>query len=232
MKRTVISLGGSIMVRGEDDPKFLMEFRDLLLAQPKDHRIIIITGGGRTARDHIRIGRELGSDEATLDSVGIEATRLNAWLLISGLPDECHPVPIGSIEEALIAIGSFRIVIGGGTHPGHTTDTVAALIAEKWKADSFLNLTAVNGAYTADPNEDRNAKKIDSMTSLQLLELVSDTASGAGSHSVMDPVAAKIIHRAHLRTYIMNGRDLGSVKACLDGKQFDGTIIYHEKEVS
>ncbi len=230
MERTVISLGGSILVRNEDDAAFIDGFRKMLSSFPKERKFIIITGGGRTARDYIGIGRELGSDEATLDWVGIGATRLNSWLMISCLGPECYPRPVETLEEALEASSSYRFVVGGGTHPGHTTDTVAALIAERWKADSFLNLTAVNGAYTADPNKDSTAEKIPEMTSVELMELVSGTVSGAGSHSVMDPIASKIIHRAGLNTYIMNGRDLDSVMNCLDGGDFDGTVVIPKKE--
>jgi uridylate kinase len=229
MKRTVISLGGSILVRNEDDPRFIDGFREILRSFPEDHRFIIITGGGRTARDYIKIGRELGSDEATLDWVGIGATRLNAWLVISSLGKDCYPRPVETLEEAIQASSSHRFVIGGGTHPGHTTDTVAALIAERWNADSFLNLTAVNGAYTSDPNKDADARKIDTMTSWELMDLVSGTITGAGSHSVMDPVASKIIHRASLKTFILNGRDLEAVTRCLNGSDFDGTVITHEE---
>lgn len=231
MEKTVISLGGSILVRNEDDDAFIDSFRKMLRSFSDERRFIIITGGGRTARDYIRIGRKLGSDEATLDWIGIGATRLNSWLMISSMGPECYPKPVETMEEALEASSSYRFVVGGGTHPGHTTDTVAALIAERWNADMFLNLTAVNGAYTRDPNRYENADKIDEMSSGELVQLVSATVTGAGSHSVMDPLASKIIHRAGLNTFIMNGRDLGSVKSCLSGKHFDGTVVIPEKGV-
>lgn len=217
------------MVKGNEDTSYLKSLRELLLSLPDDHRFIIITGGGKAARDHIRIGRSLGSDEATLDWVGIAATRLNAWLMISCLGSNCHPIPAETIEEAIIAAASSRFVIGGGTHPGHTTDAVAALIAERWSADHFINLTAVNGAYNADPNKFSNAEKKDSMTGSELVELVSDTSHGAGSHSVMDPLASRIIRRAGLRTSILNGRDLKSLENCLKDEPFDGTVIIGEK---
>ncbi len=225
MKKIVISLGGSILIKGENDHAYLGSLRELLLSFPDDHRFIIITGGGRTARDYINIGRSLGSDEATLDWIGIGATRLNAWLMVACLGPTCNSKPVETIEEALSASGSNRFVVGGGTHPGHTTDTVAALIAERWEADHFINLTAVNGAYTEDPNKVSNATKIDSMTSEELVNLVSGTFSGAGSHSVIDPLASKVIHRSGLRTSILNGRDLEALKDCLNGRLFDGTVI-------
>jgi uridylate kinase len=187
--------------------------------------LAIITGGGRTAREYIAIGRTCGADEATLDEIGIAATRLNAFLLISALKGNSYPRPFISIDEGLTALGSFRIAVGGGTHPGHTTDAVSALLAERWGADIMLNLTSVDGAYTADPEKDPKAKRIERMTSSELVKLVSGAGRTAGSHSVMDPLAAQVLHRARIPSCILHGRDLESVRACLSGDQFNGTIV-------
>ncbi len=227
-RKVVLSLGGSIIKRDEDDVRYLNDIRALLMGLNEDISFIIVTGGGRTARDHIRLGRDLGADETTLDRMGIAATRLNSWLIISLLGDRCYPIPFQSIEEALKGAAGFRFVVGGGTHPGHTTDAVSAMIAERWKADMFINLTAVNGAYTSDPNVDENAEKIDEMSSSELISLVSSTEKKAGSHSVMDPMAAEVIHRAGIKTAILNGRDLGSLADCIDESSFDGTRILPE----
>ena len=227
-RKVVLSLGGSIIKRDEDDVQYLNDIRALLMGLNEDISFIIVTGGGRTARDHIRLGRDLGADETTLDRMGIAATRLNSWLIISLLGDRCYPVPFQSIEEALKGAAGFQFVVGGGTHPGHTTDAVSAMIAERWKADLFINLTAVNGAYTSDPNVDENAEKIDEMSSSELISLVSSTEKKAGSHSVMDPMAAEVIHRAGIKTSILNGRDLGSLADCIDERSFDGTRILPE----
>jgi uridylate kinase len=225
MKKVVLSLGGSILVKGEKDSEYIREIADLILGISRDYRFIIVTGGGRTAREYIRIGRDLGSDEATLDWIGISATRLNSYLLISSMKGSSYPKPFETVEEALLGSASFPVTIGGGTHPGHTTDTVAALIAERWKADLFLNLTTVDGVYTADPNVHDGAERFESMTTGELLDLVSTVSRSAGSHSPMDPLASRIIHRSRIPTTILNGRDLGSVKGAVTGTEFRGTII-------
>jgi uridylate kinase len=225
VKRTVISLGGSILVRGSKDAEFLSMIAAIIRGSSEDMALAIITGGGRTAREYIGIGRTCGADEATLDEIGIAATRLNAFLLVSALKGHCYPRPFLSIDEGLAALGSFRIAVGGGTHPGHTTDAVAALLAERWGADLLLNLTSVDGAYTADPEKDPSAKRIERMTSTELVELVDGAGRSAGSHSVMDPLAAQVLHRAKIPTCILHGRDLESVRSCLRGGHFKGTIV-------
>ncbi|MGA1848656.1 MAG: UMP kinase, partial [Thermoplasmatota archaeon] len=187
----VISLGGSILVKGEDDSRYIRELLDALSSLETNIRYIIVTGGGQTARNYIRIGREAGANEACLDNIGIQATRLNAYLVISAVKENCYPKPFSGLEEAIVGASNFRFTIGGGTHPGHTTDAVSALVAEMWGADLFLNLTAVDGAYTRDPNRFDDAERIEGMTTGELRRLVSETSRGAGSHSVLDPLAAE-----------------------------------------
>ena len=96
-------------------------------------------------------------------------------------------------------------------------------------ANELLNLTAVNGAYTSDPEKDNKAERIDRMTSEELVDLVSSTERKAGSHSVMDPLASRIIARSGIPTFILNGRDLESLRSCLSEKPFDGTVIDVER---
>ncbi len=221
----VISLGGSILVRGEDDALYIRELLDALSSLDGSTRYIIVTGGGQTARKYIGTGREAGANEAYLDNIGIQATRLNACLVISAVKESCYPKPFLDLEEAIIGASNFRFTIGGGTHPGHTTDAVGALVAEMWGADLFLNLTAVDGAYTKDPNRFDDAERIEGMTTGELRTLVSETSRGAGSHSVLDPLAAEIVHRASIRTCILDGRDINNVILSIRGEEFHGTEV-------
>ena len=228
MRKVVISLGGSILVRGDHDPDYMKDLVKSLSEVDRDTRFIIVTGGGRLAREYISIGRECGIDESTLDIVGIQATRMNAWLVLASLKVEgVYPRPFTTLEEALVGASVNRFTIGGGTHPGHTTDAVSAMLGEMWGADLFLNLTAVDGAYTADPNRFEDAARLPRITSRELLDLVSDTRVGAGSHSVMDPLAAAVIHRAGIRTWILDGRDIPNLVRCLSGEEAHGTLVVH-----
>ena len=226
MRKVVISLGGSILVRGDRDAEYIQELVEGLAGSDQGTRFVIVTGGGRLAREYIALGRKLGMDEATLDMLGIQATRTNAWLVLGALGGQnVYPRPFRDLEEALIGSGVFRFTVGGGTHPGHTTDAVSALIAEMWKADLFVNMTAVDVAYTSDPKMDRDAKRIPKLTSKELLDLVSDTARGAGSHSVMDPLAAAVVHRAGIETRILDGRDSPNLLSCISGENAHATIV-------
>ena len=67
---------------------------------------IVITGGGRIARHYINLARNLGSDEASLDIMGIEVSRLNAKLLIVALKEMAYSQVPTDLEE--VAIGSRK----------------------------------------------------------------------------------------------------------------------------
>src|SRR5713101_7601762 len=81
MEKVVISVGGSVLVPGEDDAKYLRDLASLLRGISSRVKLFVVTGGGRVARYYIETGRSLGVGERTLDEFGIAVTRLNARLL-------------------------------------------------------------------------------------------------------------------------------------------------------
>lgn len=190
----------------------------------KKNTVFIVTGGGKAARDYISVARELGADEATCDFIGIEVTRLNARLLISVLGDDAYYEPPRDYKEAKNASLSGKIVIMGGVTPGQTTDAVSAVLAEFIGADLLINATAIDGVYTSDPKKNKNAKKFDSMTPQQLIEIVMKTEMVAGANSPVDLLAAKIIERSNIKTIVLNGGDPKNIVDAASGKH-KGTVI-------
>ena len=82
---------------------------------------VVVTGGGEIARHYINIARSLGSDEANLDIIGIEVSRLNAKLLLVTLGDQAFSQVPKNLEEVALAAASGKIVIAGGLHPGQSS---------------------------------------------------------------------------------------------------------------
>ena len=113
----------------------------------------------------------------------------------------------------------------GGTHPGQTTDAVAALAAEKIKATRLVNATSVDGVYTEDPKTNPAAKRIDRMTFKELLEKVVYAKMEAGSSFIFDPLGAKLISRSKIQTAVVFGRDLQQLSNAIKGQPFVGTLI-------
>jgi uridylate kinase len=165
---------------------------------------VIVTGGGKVARHFISTARSFGSDEASLDILGIEVSRLNARLLILALGDQAYPAVPEDLEQVSKAItDSCRIIVTGGLHPGQSTNATAALIAEKIKASKFFNATDVDGIYDSDPNKNKGAKLFKKITVKECIDLLGSEDSVAGAYDLMDIVALKVIERSKIPTVVL-----------------------------
>ena len=228
MNHTVISIGGSILLH-EEKTDYLGELATMLAALSKDMRIGIVTGGGWIARYYIKAGRSFGASEEYLDLMGIDITRVNARLLITALMNTGADVnlhPPHTVEEAARLSENHRIVVMGGTVPGHTTDAVSAYLASALGAKVLINATAVDGVYTADPKKEPDAERIPKMGYEELKRIIGESGeTGAGPNVVFDPVAADIIEKNAIETRIVNGTRLGELKKAIIGERFLGTLI-------
>jgi uridylate kinase len=225
MDSVVISIGGSVLVPNERDADYLKSLADLLIRMSSTHKLYVVTGGGRIARYYIKTGRELGAQEHYLDELGILVTRLNAMLLAKVIGDITNYEPVKDIDEALDAGKNFQIVLMGGTVPGHTTDAVSAMLAEKVNALRLVNATAVDGVYDSDPKKNSNAKKFNKMTHAQLVEITSRTQGKAGPTVIFDPKGSEIIARVKIPLFVCHGRDLEALENAILGKDFVGTVV-------
>ena len=68
--KIVITIGGSIIIKGYDYKKF-RDYAKVLQDLSKEHQIFVVVGGGKTARDYIGIARGLEASEAICDDIGI-----------------------------------------------------------------------------------------------------------------------------------------------------------------
>ena len=76
-QRVVIKLSGSIFSQDLHNNS-IKEYAEMFSHISKKVHPIVIAGGGKIARLYINLARSLGSDESTLDIMGIEVSRLNA----------------------------------------------------------------------------------------------------------------------------------------------------------
>jgi uridylate kinase len=229
-KRVAIKLSGSIFSeqRNEDTIK---RYAEMLTDISIDVQPIVIAGGGNIARHYINLARYLGSDEASLDIMGIEVSRLNAKLLIAALGEEAYSQVPKNLEEVTIAAESGKIVIVGGLHPGQSTNATSALIAEKVRASRFINATDVDGIYDLDPNISRNAKLLNEITISECVEILKDGSSMAGTYDLMDIVALKVIERSKIPTRVLRS-DITNIKNAIIGTHHMGTEIVMVKKQS
>src|SRR5215218_7741924 len=104
-KKVVIKLSGSIFSEGRNEDT-IKRYAEMLTDVSIDVQPIVIAGGGKIARHYINLARDLGSDEASLDIMGIEVSRLNAKLLIAAIGDLAYSQVPKNLEEIAIAVAS------------------------------------------------------------------------------------------------------------------------------
>lgn len=221
--KVVVSIGGSILIPGNNDSEYIAKLADMLKTACNDAQIAIVVGGGKTARYYAETGRALGGDDYQLDILGIGATRLNAQLLslaLGDMPDKVSEDP----EDLVSKSAPGKIVVMGGTVPGHTTDAVAAMVAKAMKADRIVNATSVDAVYTDDPRKNPDAKKILKMTIDELGELVYKE-HGASKSSVFDPLGVKLAKENKMDILIVDGRNIDELRNAILGKPINGTTV-------
>lgn len=205
--RVIVSIGGSVLAPDLQADR-VDAHADVIDGLVDDgHEVAAVVGGGGVARQYIRTARDLGATEYDLDALGIDVTRLNARLLITALESSATPEPAESHEAARASLRRGEVAVMGGTIPGHTTDAVAALLAEMAGADLLVYATSVPGVFSADPNVDSEAERFDELTAAELVDVIASVETTAGSNAPVDLLAAKIIERSGLRAVVLDGSE-------------------------
>lgn len=224
MDKVVVSIGGSVLVPGDDDAAYIRRLADMLREVASEAQVAVVVGGGREARRYVDMGRALGGSVRELDELGIGITRVNARLLTVALGDIANTeIPVKADDCARMSEPG-RIAVMGGTEPGHTTDAVSAMIAERMGADRIVNASNVDAVYSADPRADPDAVRYERMTIAQLKEVVYQDHD-AGKSSVFDPLGVSIAMRERIDILMVNGRDLEELRNAILGKPIKGTFV-------
>ena len=225
MEKVVVSLGGSVLVPGDDDARHLRDLAALLRDVSARVKLFVVTGGGRVARYYIETGRDLGVGERTLDELGIAVTQLNARLLAAALEGRANRDPATTYAQAAKLARRFPIVVMAGTRPGHTTDRVSASLARLVHAVRIVNATSVDGVYSTDPKTNPEARRFDTLSYEELVRLAGTGHGRAGPAIVFDPQAARFVARWRIPVAVVHGRNLDALRNAILGLPFRGTTI-------
>ena len=143
--------------------------------------VCLVIGGGNIFRG--MSGAAAGMERATGDYMGMLATVMNALAMQNALEQIDVPVRIQSAltisavcepyirRRATRHLEKGRVVIfaAGTGNPFFTTDTAAALRASEMNCQALLKGTRVDGVYSDDPEKNKNAKRFDRVSYLQVL---------------------------------------------------------------
>jgi uridylate kinase len=143
--------------------------------------VCLVIGGGNIFRG--MSGAAAGMERATGDYMGMLATVMNALAMQNALEQIDVPVRIQSAlmisavcepyirRRATRHLEKGRVVIfaAGTGNPFFTTDTAAALRASEMNCQALLKGTRVDGVYSDDPEKNKDAKRFDRVSYLQVL---------------------------------------------------------------
>ncbi len=215
MESVVVSIGGSVFNLSPDG---VSSYSNVVERISERCSIGAVVGGGEVARKYIDIARQLGCGEAVCDDLGISVTHLNAQLLASSIDGGFF---VENHKKANEIINRDGTPIMGGTVPGHTTDAVAAVLAEYIDADLLVYATNVDGVYTKDPKKE-GARRFEKMSYDELIDVAIKDKRKAGGSAVIDFLAARFIERSNIKTLVLDGGNPKKVFSAIFEEDKDG----------
>jgi uridylate kinase len=222
-KLFVISAGGSVFIKEDINTAKIKQFCELINKfNAQDYKFVVVIGGGKTARAYQEVIKEMGANNFELDTIGINATRLNAMLFLNGIKN-AYPKVVEKFSELKIIINNYTPILGG-MNEGQTTDAVAALAAELL-GGKFINLSNVDGIYDSDPRVDSDAVLFEKLSFNDLNFLLREKELVPGQNLFLDKQAASILTRSKIPSAFLSGEHLGDLENYLLGNSFRGTIV-------
>jgi molybdenum storage protein len=208
-----------------------------IVANAKQHQMIISTGGGTRSRHVYTIAMELGMPTGIIATLGQSVSEQNA-LMITTLLGPYGGIKIGHDDVpklgAYFAQGCIPVIHGmppysyweipskDGRLPSHRTDVGAFLLAEVIGARQCIFVKDVDGLYTDNPKINPGAKFIPKISARELIEQNFDDL-------VIERTLPEILLNAQTisRIQIINGLKQDNITKALAGEHV-GTIIYKD----
>jgi uridylate kinase len=191
--------------------------------------IAIVVGGGNIWRG--MTGASAGMDRAQADYMGMLATVINSLALQDVLERMGQPtrvqsaITMAAVAEPYIRRRAIRhlekgrvVIFAAGTgNPFFTTDTTAALRAIEVEAGGLLRGThsGVEGIYDDDPRTNPNAKKLDTVGYVEIINR---------GLRAMDPTAVTLCMENGLPIVVFDLMTKGNIRSILLGEAI-GTLV-------
>jgi uridylate kinase len=230
-RRVILKVSGEGFCKSEgsglDMDEVYRVARQIKAARADGCELAVVVGGGNFLRGASLA--QAGVVRANADYMGMLATVMNGLALQDALEKiDVATRVLSAIEMQRVAEPFIRrrcirhlekgrvcILAGGTGNPFITTDTAAALRANEIGAEVLLKATKVDGVYTADPNRDPDATRIERLTYLDVLNK---------QLGVMDLTAISLCMERKLPILIFNLKVEGNIERAVRGEPI-GTLI-------
>ncbi len=189
--------------------------------------VAVVIGGGNIFRG-VK-GASMGMDRASADYMGMLATVINGLALQDALEKigvqtrVLSAIEMREIAEPYIRRRALRhlekgrvvIFVAGTGNPYFTTDTAASLRAMEIGAEVILKATKVDGVYDKDPEIYENARKIEVIRYIEVLDR---------NLKVMDSTAISMCMENSMPIIVFNIKNYGDLKRIILGENV-GTVV-------
>jgi uridylate kinase len=223
-KRVLLKISGEALMGQREyglDPSMLSRIAsEVKSAFSNGTEICLVIGGGNIFRG--LSGAANGMERTTADYMGMLATVMNALGMQSALEEQgintrvLSAIPMQTVCEPYIRRRAVRhmekgrvVIFAGGTgNPFFTTDTAAALRASEMDCDAIFKGTNVDGVYDSDPKINKDAKKIDELSYLDVISKnlrVMDLSAVTLAKEKNIPIVVFSIHKEKEFAKVLNG---------------------------
>ncbi|MDO9351105.1 MAG: UMP kinase [Deltaproteobacteria bacterium] len=225
-KRILLKISGEVLT-GEGgfgiDPSVIRQIAgEIKEVKTLGVEIAIVIGGGNIFRGVA--ASSMGMDRVSADHMGMLATILNGIALQDALEKMGvqtrlqTAIEMRELAEPFIRRRAIRhlekgrvVIFAGGTgNPYFTTDTTASLRAMEIGAEVILKATKVDGVYDADPMVNRQARKYDELTYLDVLKK---------RLRVMDATAITLCMDHQIPIIVFNLKKKGNIRRVILGEK-------------
>ena len=230
-RRVLLKLSGEVLMGDLDygiEPGVIQRIAaEIAEARNRGAEIAVVIGGGNIFRG-AGLARS-GMDRVTGDHMGMLATVMNALAIQDALEArDVHArvmsaLDINAVCEDYIRRRAIRhleksrvVILAAGTgNPFFTTDTAASLRAIEIGADVLLKATKVDGVYDADPMNNDDATRYDTVSFDTVL---------ADRLSIMDATAIVMCRDNELPLRVFDLTQAGMLVRAITGEDV-GTLV-------
>lgn len=233
-KRILLKLSGEVLMGKNQfgiDPETVARVAgEVKAAKDAGFELCLVIGGGNIFRG--MAGAAKGMDRTTGDYMGMLATIMNALAMQNALEQlGVHTrvqsaIPMDTVCEPYIRRRAARhlekgriVIFAAGTgNPFFTTDSGAALRAAEMNCDALFKGTSVDGVYNADPKQDPDAVRYETVSFQKVL---------SDNLKVMDASAIALCRDNNIPIVVFSIREEGNLARVLAGEGV-ATIVQNE----
>lgn len=231
-KRILLKLSGEALMGnqqyGIDSTRLEQYAHEIKKVHEQGVELAIVIGGGNIYRGVQ--AESSGIDRAQGDYMGMLATVINAMALQSTLEKHgihtrlMSGIKMEAVCEPFIRRRAVRhlekgriVIFGAGLgSPYFTTDSTASLRATEIEADVVLKGTRVDGVYTADPEKDPEATRIETLSYKEAI---------SKGYNIMDMTAFTLCQENNVPIIVFDMNKPGNLVSLMNGEEKVGTLI-------